>query len=574
MAIQAIAPLTTNALRAPIAPASPGLAPLALPQRRQTAQNTTSFRRPNTLPTPANDENSPVNDSKKDSSEIELLESIEVNTSKQLGIDQEIEKITSELVGKLSVLSERLNSKYAIENDGQPIQAESPTSEALAENENNPQQTDGFPQPLEPLRPKKEKPSSELIENKKSGKELESTKKNPVADGLTAVGGFINKGFKTAKSGLDKITGFLFKMSVSQAVEAAKIGFAIFSIIAGIDLIRIYWAKWGEDIKAKLSEWAEIFKGWWDTFTDWASQFSSFTSAFETMGANLMAIRNAWENGDFPALASAIGGAILDLASRIAATIGRVVASVISAALRKFGFDGVADDIDAGAIRFQQSVTDNRLSPEEQKKLAENQVKKEQEDGKTATERGVTDFLPNSWRNKLGILSDDEMKQIDTERKDMDSRKHLSKDDQVKTIAASNEAKNAIERYKKFADNANPSNKNDMEKVNKYKSEAQEYLNNKNLDLQPKTKQELQTQFNAIKVKQTSVTPESAKESKDSQTVNSIKQIDANKAKEKQTEKATANIQNNIVKKSTNVNVHAPITNTNAPGIHKSTGVN
>lgn len=519
--------------------------------------------------------NDSIKDKPDDDKPTDYLKSIDSKIGTQITIDQAIEKNTGEnIAGKLSVLSDRLNSKYAAANDDTPIRAEDTTSSSLSDNDTNSDLNSQTPTSVsERLVPKKEKSSNGLLENDgKSGKELTSIK-NPLSIGIDKVGSAIKTGFKSSVSAVDKVTGFLFKMSLSQAVEAAKTAAAIFAIILAIDVIRIYWEKWGESIIAKLTEWAEIFKGWWDTFTNWASQFASFTTAFETMGANLMAIRNAWENGDFPALAKAIGGAIIDLAKTIAVTIGRVVASVIASALRKFGFNEVADDVEAQAIRNQQNLTDNRLSPEEQKKLAENQVKKEEKDGKTTTERGVTDFLPNSWRKNLGLISDNEYKQIEKEKKDQKTTSGLTHDEKVKNVMATNEAREAVSRYKKYADAANPTNKNDMAKVDKYKKEAEGYLKSEYLSLTPETKTELTNQYNAIKVKPAPVKPAPSNENKDVQTAKSIKQNES--AKPAGTSgNTTANIQNNIVKNNKSVVVQSPVTSTRAPGVFKATGVN
>lgn len=595
MVAKIIAPVVAGAARAAVAAPKAvantakktkdivGLEPL---KRSQPVSKIQSFRQNNKiLPPAANDEFDKqtdvletINDNLKDKPEnnsVGVLKSIDSKIGSQISIDQAIEKNTGDnLSGKLSVLSDKLNSKYAAANDSTYIKAEDTTSSALIESE---KQNDVNPktdqQIGEKLSPKKEKPSKDLLENDgKSGKELTSIK-NPISVGIDKLGSLIKTGFKSSVNAVDKVTGFLFKMSLSRAIEAAKMAAAIFAIILAIDIIKIYWEKWGESIIAKLTEWAEIFKGWWDTFTNWATQFASFTTAFETMGANLMAIRNAWENGDFPALASAIGGAILDLAQRVAATVGRVVASVIAAALRKFGFKGVADDVEANAIRFQQNVTDNKLSPEEQKKLAENQVKKEAKDGKTTTERGITDFLPNSWRNNLGIISDEEYSQIKKEKQDQKSREGLTHEQKVQNVMATNEARESLERYKKYADSADPNNKKDIEKVNKYKKEAENYLKSEYLSLTPETKSELTRQYNSIKVKSAPVKPATSAENKDVQTVNSIKQNEAAKTSQAP-QSNTANIQNNIVKQNKNVIVQSPVTSTRAPGVFNATGVN
>lgn len=490
-----------------------------------------------------------------------------------IGETQNISSKLSLLVGKLTEMHVDAQVEAA---QREAVKQEPTTSEslsALAES-NQPQ-----PQPevADRLSPKEENPSTNLLDDNsgKSGKELVA-KANPVVMGLDKVGGLLKTGFKSSIGVMDKISGMLFKYTATQAIQAAKIAAAIFAIILAVDLIKIYWSVWGEKIMGKLSEWAEIFKGWWDTFTDWASGFSDFKTAFESMGANLMEIKNAWTSGDFPGLAKAIGGALLTLGKTIAGVLTRTLSSVFAALLRKLGFKDAADDMEAFGLRHYQNMTDNRLSDENQKKLAENQLKKEKEDGKTTTERGVTDFLPAKWRNNIGLLSDEEYSQVQSEKKDQSARSGLNDQDQVSAIAATNEARESLGRYKKFAEAANADNASDMAKVDKYKKEAQQYLSNKSLDLVPSTKAELNAQFNSIKVKPKgdAVKPASSAESKDTQTVKAIKTAESNKSAQQAQQTNVANVQNNVTRNSKTVHVQAPTTSTRAPGVYKAAGVN
>lgn len=487
---------------------------------------------------------------------------------------------TKIISAKLSLLVGKLTEMHAdaqVEaTQREAVKQEPTTSEALSAlaERNQPQ-----PQAevADSLSPKEESPSTKLLDDNKgkSGKELVA-KANPVVMGLDKVGGLLKTGFKSSIGVMDKISGMIFKYTATQAIQAAKIAAAIFAIILAVDLIKIYWSVWGEKIMGKLSEWAEIFKGWWDTFTDWASGFSDFKTAFEGMGANLMEIKNAWTSGDFPGLAKAIGNALLTLGKTISGVLTRTLSSVFAALLRKLGFGGAADDMEAFGLRNYQNMTDNRLSDENQRKLAENQLKKEKEDGKTTTERGLTDFLPAKWRNKIGALSDEEYSQVQAEKKDQSARSGLSEEDQLSAIAATNEARESLGRYKKFAEAANADNSADMAKVDKYKKEAQRYLGNKGLDLVPSTKAELNAQFNSIKVKPKgdAVKPASAAESKDTQTVKAIKTAESNKATQQAHQTNVANVQNNVTRNSKSVHVQAPTTSTRAPGVHKATGVN
>lgn len=533
-----------------------------------------------------------ANDSDEDP--INQLENETVEQTEVLkAIDQKIavqteNSITSttnqqELIGaidRLNGLTTRLHQKYEAANDSvDKLKPEQTTLESITDvgGDAPPTQQQENSEAGEKLFPKRPKPSNGLVEGdgQKSGKELESTKDAPMKMGFKSVVDVLKSGFKSAQSSADKISMFLFKMSITQVARAAVIASMLFSIIAAIDVIRIYWAIWGEKVLAKINEWLGVLNGWWESFKTFMGDFAAKFEVFESIGANLMEIKNAWVSGDFPALAKSIGGALLDLGKTITAMFTKAVTSILGTILRKFGMDDTADTVESIGLRRYQNLTDGKLSKEEQLKLAESQVKNEEKDGKTTTERGMTDFLPASWRKKLGLISNSEYDQIQKEKKDLDSRKNLSHDDKVKNTAATNEAREAIARYKKFAEAANPNNPKDMEKVNKYKQEAQSYLSNKALDLTPTTKAELVKQYNTISSsKQAKVTPVSAKESNETQLVQSIKNNEAkNKAKDN-VATTTANVQNNVVRNNKNVYVQQPVTSTNAPGIHGAIGVN
>lgn len=545
-----------------------------------------SFRKPAKLPTvAANDDPSLVasvdEQVEQTTDQTEILKSIDSKIGVQTELSARTDQTNESLivaVDKLNGLSDKLNKKYEAAND-QKFEVEKTTSDAIKDAV-EPSKTSDGKTPEELLFPEKSqpKPSTKLLddgEQKKSGKELESTKKSPVGMLIGKATDVMKSGFKSSVGAIDKVFSFLFKMSIARAASAAKIALVVFSIIAAIDVIRAYWAVWGDELMAKLDEWATILSGWWESFKTFIGEFDFMFSVFETMSANFAEIRDAWLSGDFPALASAIGGAIKDLALSFEATLTRAVTKIISSIMRLIpGLGGAADRVEAFGLEHYQNATDGRLSKKDQLKLAKSQVEREKKDGKTSTERGWTDFLPNSFRNKVGILSDEEMKQIDSEKKDQDARKNMSDDDKIKNTAATNEAREALERYKKQADAANSDNASDMARVNKYKKEAQDYINNKDVGLSPSTKTELQNQFNAIKVKKPKVSPAPTSESNDVKTAQAIKSNEAKAKAEKAAINNTTNVQQNVSKINKSVNVQSPITSTNAPGVHRATGVN
>lgn len=491
---------------------------------------------------------------------------------------------SDEISAKLSVLSERLKVKYEGASSATSTVPTVTTADALAERLDSidppqPKQQGWMPMPV-PVQPK---PSEDLLnkpkeEGKSSGevKGAPDESDTPKVGAIATIGNIAKKGFDKTFGVVDKISGLLFKMSVKQIANMAMISAAIFAIILSIDLLKIAWQAWGEKILAKFEEWAEMFKGWWTDFKGWASSFSDLTTAFEGMKGDFMGIRNAWEAGDFPGLAKALGVTFKDAIMTLSGTLDRLVTKLISTVLDKLGFDTAAKAVEAEGLQRYQGKTNNKLSDENQKKVAEEQLRREKNDNLTPTQRGLTSFLPDKLR-KGWALSDNEYDQIQAEKKDQASRQGMSKDEQVKVVAATNEAREAVARFKNIADNYDPNNKGQKAQFDKYKKEAQTYVNNGELSKSPTVKAELQKQIDSIsKAKEKNVVaPEKSMNSKDAQTATNIKVAEAQRQNQAQQKASgTANVQNNIVKNSRNYNVQAPVTSTTAPGVFGATKVN
>lgn len=495
---------------------------------------------------------------------------------------EDIREGTNVVSTKLTVLSDRLREKYEAANQAttdvpEPVAAaDQTTSEALADR-NRPTDVRTEPE-LPPIVEPAPRPSEDLTSNNAVEGGPKGAGPAMLLNGVLAVKNAVSTGFAKSTSIADRISGMLFKFTVTQAANAAKIVAAIFAIILGIDILKAMWAAWGEKIMAKFDEWSAKLSEWWDGVKSWATYFVDMKDAFEGMQGDLMGIRNAWESGDWPALAKSIGIAFLDGMKTLQGILDRLFTKFLSTILDKLGFKDAAKAVEAEGLQRYQNMTNNRLSEENQKKLAEEQLRREKKDNLTPTQRGITSFLPDKFRKFVGILDDNEMGQIEAEKKDQATRQSLSKDDQVKNVAAANEAREAVARLKNVVDNANPNNKEQMAKVDKYKKEAQQYVNNAALAKTPTIQAELKNQLEALTPKNSvknNVKPEQSANANDTQVAKNILTLEAQKRAE--TVAAGSNIVNastNIVKNSKSVNVQAPITNTYAPGVYKATGVN
>lgn len=399
---------------------------------------------------------------------------------------------------------------------------------------------------------------------------------NPVLAAIGTMSGIVKAGFTKTIDGSNKLFSMLFNYSLSQIAQAAKVAAALLAIVVGIDIIRAAWQKWGQDILAAFESFSTVVAEWWDGFTEFLSTFTDLKSAFESMSGSFMAIKNAWETGDWPALAASIGSAIITGLKTLEAVLGRVMTGALSKLLSMLGFKDAAKTVEAEGLQRYQNLTNNRLSDENQRKLAEEQIRREKNDGKTPTQRGVTSFLPDTWRKKIGFISDGEYDQIQAEKKDKAARDALSDEDKINNVAAANEAREAIARFRDVAENVNLNNQAQVAKFDKYKNEAQKYVNSAALAKTPKIKAELQSQLNSISKlvnPKASVKPSKSADSKDTQVARNINKAEARKSAVTASN-TTNNLNSTIVKSNNNVSVKVPITSTRAPGVFGATGVN
>ena len=514
-----------------------------------------------------------------------VLNKIKTDTGDILKESKSSNVILEKISKKLESLSDKLNLKVdeaKSKSTTAPIKNES-TSDILVERLNEEEKEENTDNVSPRIIREEEKPSNRLLssndtENDNDVNGAPKERDSRVESALLGVKGILKEGFKKSLSISERISSSLFKVSVAQAINGAKIAAAIFSIILAIDILKMFWESWGDKIMESFDKMSVKFGEWWESFKGWADDFVDFKDVFDNMAGNIMQIRDAWTSGDFPALVSAIGGLWNDLGKTLSAIIVRAITKLSSTILKALGFGESADRLEANGLEYYQNLTNSKLTDENARKVAENQTKKEKEDNLTPTQRGVTSFLPDNIRHAVGILSDNEYDQIKSEKQDQKAKASLSDEDKVLNTMATNEARKAVERYRKLSESANPTNKNDMIKVESVKKEAQEFINQKALALTPTVKNELQKQFESVSTKKSDkekVKPNKPTETKDAQTVKNIKTADLAKSKASDiVANATANVNNTVIKTNKNISIQAPITSTRAPGIFKSTGVN
>lgn len=481
--------------------------------------------------------------------------------------------VASQISERLATLSSKLEEKFNANAELQEVNQKEPevTSEVLADHldKQNQNSTTGTSDPAVKALP--EHKTTKLVDaNEDKGKSRDGALKSIVSSGFASVKGALTKGFSKSVSVADKISSMLFKYTITAAVEAAKIGAVLFALILGIDLIRIHFEYWSglfkknfEEFTARLGQWSPIFDG-------------IFTA--------IEAIRNAWESGDWGALALAVADGLATLFINLGATILLGIGKLSAKILRAMGFSEKGDEIEAQAIQTYQQSTDAALDKDDQQKLAEYQSKRIDE-GKTASEGGFFSFLTPEERKKLHLLSDDEYNQIKAEQKDADPLKKMSKEERIEAIKSMNETDAALRRMENHTDALDPNKPNDVKRINQSYDDIKKRLDDPNLAKTPEVKAELSNRLEKIKKgfdnKGKVVKAEKLDDSKDVKAAKNIEKAEATKKAEqsamipyRDVNKAQATINNTIVKSSRTVNVQSPVTSTTAPGVHNATRVN
>ncbi len=483
---------------------------------------------------------------------------------------------TKEISSKLTTLSNQLKEKYTAANDStieKPDVAKDTTSEILQKRKMGEVET---PKSAAVEVVKQEpKPSEGLLDQPNQVKGAPSGT-NPVITAVDAVTTAVKTGFGKITGFADKISSFLFKTSITEAAKGAMIAAAILGIIIALDVLQALWQKYGDLILAKIEDLKTVLVQWWTELKDWAASWVDMKNSFDIMEGSLDEMKKMWKEGNLAGLAGAVGRSLKDGIMALDGVFSRSVAKLLSTVLGALGFKDMAKRIEASGLQDWSNGTKGSMSKDNQTKLAKQQIEDEKGSGRTPTSWKTKSWLPDKANYEMGYISKDEYGQIEAEKKDKAQRQALPYDQQVQVVAAGNEARNAIDRYKTITARLDPKDPASAKRINDLKQEAVTAVNNPALDNAPNVKAELQNQINNVG-KQASVSPETSGSSLDTIKAKAIKAVDAVKGAA-----ATAGailttpaaITTNIIKNSRSVNVQTPVTNTRAPGVYKATGVN
>ncbi|ADI96435.1 gp29 baseplate hub subunit [Acinetobacter phage Ac42] len=483
----------------------------------------------------------------------------------------ESSKLINQRLQKLSTL---LESKF-VNAETKPVELNERAVDVIKDYVEKPEQKVPEPNPIPKLLPGIEYTSSLGDTKDDQSKTVDQKEKREDANG-TGVKSILKTGFGKTVSVIDRISGFLFKYTLSAAIASAKIVGGLFALILGFDLLRIHFKYWGEKLMEKFDQISDWFGE--NISAPFNALLERWTPVFESIMDSVGFVKRAWENGDWGALISGIGSAIDTATTSLLVGIQSALAKLGAAILDKLGFKDAADNLEGAAIQNKQNHTDAVLSDKEKIALAEYQ-KKNIEKGEAPSRGGITSFLPDSWRKNLDLITEQDYNQIKAEEKDMGRLKSMSSDDQTKVLIKNNEAKDALDRYAEAGRKLDVNNEQDKARLNKLYNEASTRVKDKDLSNTPEVQKHLEGRLerikNSINAKKVKVEPAPSNESKDATTASRIQAIDSKKNSSAGNGNASnTNVQNNIVKSNRQINIQAPVTSSNAPGIFKATSAN
>lgn len=409
------------------------------------------------------------------------------------------------------------------------------------------------PAPAPVVQPPAQVPApKEDEEEKKKGKSL--------ADKIGALLKVTKDGFKQSIGFSDKIAGMLFKYTITAAIEAAKMAAMLLSLVLAIDVIRINFNYWAELLKANFTEFSE-------RLGKWAPLFKDIIDAVNE-------VKSAWEKGDWSGLTIAIvkgvGKAIMNLTELIVLGISKLMASVLRLIP---GQEDRADALEADSLKTYQKHTGAKLTDEESNLVATQDVKKMNEDKSYEADNPRLTNAADKIKLANGQMTLDEYKkrQSDRDSGNTDPFFNMSKENQIKTIKARNEAQASIDRTSDYLDSNDGSDK--------FKNSAKgaidninSQLNSGDLDGAPKIKADIQGQLDALNKKYDALANKpavKAESPKESEEVKTVDRINSRTNSQGQAQPQGANITqvNNNVKKSTNQFTLPTQTATVAPGL-------
>lgn len=369
-------------------------------------------------------------------------------------------------------------------------------------------------------------------------------------------------GFKASVGVADKISGMLFRYTVTAAAEAAKMAGMLFSLVLGFDVIRIHFKYWSKLLETSFASFDQKAGVWGKVLED-----------------ILLTVRNVqdfWENGDYGKMIWEIVKGIFKVGNDLIEAMFLGISKLTAGVLRQFNFDGAADNVEGSAIERYADQTGTKVSDEDAEVYGRYKTKQFKEELKNtganqAIRYGGSAEEYEKMRKEKGIpLSDTEKLGLQTKNmSDEDMAKMFAKEIQVKTD--SDRLSRRTEDYK-----GRPERIKELEIQQK---ELRARIDDPSIKAAPVVQERLLKQADAVDEQLKKLTAPEPKPvpTQDSEQAKQVKQIEQNQQiinNNKEGDKSQVNVQQTNVKNNS-THMHLPTqTATLAPGVSSYQKIN
>lgn len=499
----------------------------------------------------------------------EAVERVGRNTQQISGasraISAKIEKLSNMLNDKLTADIKKSpttqeSTTLAALQEAMPLQVEQPNLTELLEKlipqHPIPEDAPFLPGPTEPTEEKKEKKDNFKFDFAPKFDELISTSKG---------------GFKSVVSVTDKIAGMLFKYTVSALANSAKLAAQLFSVVLGIDIIRVYFQYFMKQFEASWAGFSDKFKEW-----------GPLLEGLMTFAKNA---QKMFSEGNWMKLAEAIIKGMLSLTENMANLLMLGIGKLTAAMLRSMGFNDAAANVEGSALQTFQQKTGATLDEEDSTTLAKYQDRKDAEkfEGKKkAYDRFKGNDQALEFAVKNGSVSQETADEIRNGGVEASFR-NLPEEQRLEVFKKRNQAQADITRLTKTAENTMSPDQTDIKNAAEMRGKIEAQLQDPSLKNAPKDLnmeqliEKLDTTLN--KFDMSTLKPQDVSQSEDVQ--KAVKVNEMSKAREASQSgtgagAAAGNLfqQVNVKKTSKTQYNMPPQSSTPAPGMHNAVRVN
>ena len=369
-------------------------------------------------------------------------------------------------------------------------------------------------------------------------------------------------GFKASVGVADKISGMLFRYTVTAAAEAAKMAGMLFSLVLGFDVIRIHFKYWSKLLETSFASFDEKAGVW--------------GKVLEDILLTVQRVQDFWENGDYGKMVWEIVKGIFKVGNDLIEAMFLGISKLTASVLRQFNLDGAADNVEGSAIERYADQTGTKVSDEDAEVYGRYKTKQFKEELKNtganqAIRYGGSSEEYEKMRKEKGIpLSDTEKLGLQTKNmSDEDMGKMFAKELQVKTD--SDRVARRAEDYKDRPER--------IKELEQQQQELKKKINDPLIQKAPVVQERLIKQSDELaetlkKMKTPEAKPEDVKESEQVKQVKEIEKAQQVINTTTDSSTSTVNVQSTNVK-NTSQHWHLPTqTATLAPGVSTHQKVN